>query len=82
MYSATGLSIEARLFLVTFSVIVPLIASSIGYGACKGKPKNLNREMYWTGFAAATVISGHETQELLSRFKVQFAKKREGNWGA
>jgi len=57
MHSETGLSVEAGLFLLTFFVIVPLIAATIGYAAWKGKPTNFNREMYWTGFVAAAIAS-------------------------
>ena len=57
MHSETGLWVEAGLLLLTFFVVVPLIAAAIGYAAWKGKPKNFSREMYWTAFAAATVVS-------------------------
>jgi hypothetical protein len=57
MYSETKMSIEAGLFLLMFFVIVPLTAASIGYAAWKGKPKNFSRDMYWTVFAATTVVS-------------------------
>src|SRR5260370_35140364 len=57
MHSETGLWVEAGLLLLTFFVVVPSIAAAIGYAAWKGKPKNFNREMYWTAFAAAIVGS-------------------------
>jgi len=57
MHSETGLWVEAGLLLLTFFVVVPSIAAAIGYAAWKGKPKNFNREMYWTAFAAAIVVS-------------------------
>jgi undecaprenyl pyrophosphate phosphatase UppP len=49
--------VEAGVLLLTFFVVIPSIAAAIGYAAWKGKPKNFNREMYWTSFAAATVAS-------------------------
>ena len=57
MHSEAGLWVEAGLLLLTFFVLVPSIAAAIGYAAWKGKPKNFNREMYWTAFAAAIVVS-------------------------
>jgi hypothetical protein len=48
----------AVLFLFTFFVLGPAIASGIAYAAWKGKPKNFDREMYWTAFAAAILASG------------------------
>jgi hypothetical protein len=57
MHSETGLWVEAGLLLLTFFVVVPSIAAAIGYAAWKGKPKSFNREMYWTAFAAAAVVS-------------------------
>jgi hypothetical protein len=57
MYSETGASVEAGLLLLTVFLLVASIAAAIGYAAWKGKPKNFNREMYWTGFAAALVAS-------------------------
>ena len=57
MRSDTGLWVEASLLIFTFFVVVPSIATAIGYAAWKGKPKNLDREMYWTAFATATGVS-------------------------
>jgi hypothetical protein len=57
VYSKAGLWLEAGLFLLTFFVVVPSIAATIGYAAWKGKPKNFSREMYWTVFAAAGAVS-------------------------
>jgi hypothetical protein len=48
----------AVLFLFTFFVLGPAIAAGIAYAAWKGKPKNFDREMYWTAFAAAILASG------------------------
>src|SRR5215469_11303368 len=56
MHSDTGLWIEAGLLIFTFFIVVPSIAAAIGYAAWKGKPKNFDREMYWTAFAAATGV--------------------------
>lgn len=52
-----GLWVEAGLLIFAFFVVVPSIAAAIGYAAWKGKPKNLDREMYWTAFAVATSVS-------------------------
>ena len=57
MHSDTGLWIEAGLLIFTFFIVVPSIAAAIGYAAWKGKPKNFDRQMYWTAFAAATGVS-------------------------
>jgi hypothetical protein len=57
MHSEAGLWFEAGLLIFTFFVVVPSIAAVIGYAAWKGKPKNFNREMYWTAFAAAIIAS-------------------------
>jgi membrane protease YdiL (CAAX protease family) len=57
MHSDAGLWVEAGLLIFAFFVVVPSIAALIGFAAWKGKPKNFNREMYWTAFAAATVLS-------------------------
>ena len=57
MHSETGVWVEAGFLIFTFFVAVPSIAAVIGYAAWKGKPKNFNREMYWTAFAAAIVAS-------------------------
>jgi membrane protease YdiL (CAAX protease family) len=57
MHLNNGLWVEAALLIFTFFVIVPSIAAAIGYAAWKGKPKNFDREMYWTAFAAATGVS-------------------------
>jgi hypothetical protein len=57
MHSDTGLWVEAGLVIFTFFVVVPSIAAAIGYAAWKGKPKNFDREMYWTAFATATGVS-------------------------
>ena len=39
-------------------LLVPVIAAAIGYAAWKGNPTNFDREMYWTAFVAAMVVSG------------------------
>jgi undecaprenyl pyrophosphate phosphatase UppP len=57
MHSDLGLWVEVGLLIFTFVVVVPSIAAAIGYAAWKGKPKNSDREMYWTAFAAATIAS-------------------------
>jgi hypothetical protein len=57
MHSHIGLWVEAGLLIFTFFVVVPSIAAAIGYAAWKGKPKTFDREMYWTAFAAATIVS-------------------------
>ena len=49
--------VGAGFLIFTFFVAVPSIAAVIGYAAWKGKPKNFNREMYWTAFAAAIIAS-------------------------
>ena len=57
MFSQSGIAAEAGLLILTFFVFVPSIAAAIGYAAWKGKPKNFDREMYWTAFAAAMIVS-------------------------
>jgi len=57
MHSDAGPWVEVAVLIFTFFVIVPSIAAAIGYAAWKGKPKNFNREMFWTAFAAATGVS-------------------------
>ncbi len=53
--SSNGLWVEAAFLVFTFFVIVPSIAAAIGYAAWKGKPKNFDREMYWTAFACVSM---------------------------
>jgi uncharacterized membrane protein len=50
--------LEAALFLQAFFVVAPTIAAVIGYAAWRGKPKNWDRSMYWTAFAASIIASG------------------------
>lgn len=50
--------LEASLFLLAFFLVAPTIAALIGYAAWKGKPKNWDRSMYWTAFAASIIASG------------------------
>jgi len=57
MHSDTSVWVEGGLFILTFFVVVPSIAAAIGYAAWNGKPKNFDREMYWTAFATATGVS-------------------------
>jgi len=57
MHSTIGLWVEAALLIFTFFVVVPSIAAAIGYAAWKGKPKNFDRQMYWTAFATAIGLS-------------------------
>jgi surface polysaccharide O-acyltransferase-like enzyme len=57
MFSQVGIAAEAGLLILTFFVFVPSIAAAIGYAAWKGWPKNFDREMYWTAFAAAIIAS-------------------------
>ena len=49
-------TVDGFLLFIVF-VIAPAIATVIGYSAWKGKPKNFDREMYWTAFAAAGAIA-------------------------
>jgi hypothetical protein len=58
MDSRAGLRIVDGLLLFTLFVAAPLIAAAIGYAAWKGRPKNFNREMYWTSFIAIGAAGG------------------------
>jgi hypothetical protein len=58
MDSRAGFWIVDGLLLFTLFVVAPLIAIAIGYAAWKGRPKNFNREMYWTSFIAIGAAGG------------------------
>lgn len=58
MSSETSLWVAGSLIFISFLVVVPAIAAAIGYAAWNGKPKDFDREMYWTAFAAAIIVSG------------------------
>jgi hypothetical protein len=58
MHSETSLWVAGALYFLVFLVLDPVIVAAIAYAAWKGKPKNFNREMYWTAFAASMVVSG------------------------
>jgi hypothetical protein len=47
----------ATFVLLIMSVGIPAIAVAIAYAAWRGKPKTFDREMYWTSFAAALIVS-------------------------
>lgn len=49
--------IETVVFLLTLFVVIPTIIIAIGYAAWAGKPRNWDRSMYWTAFAASMVAS-------------------------
>ena len=57
MYSVIELSFGAGFFMFSFFVVAPSLAAAIVYAAWKGKPKNFDRKMYWTAFAAAIGVS-------------------------
>jgi hypothetical protein len=52
------LQIVSVLELLTIFVGIPAIVVVIAIAASKGKPRNFDREMYWTSFAAAGILSG------------------------
>jgi hypothetical protein len=58
MDSETALWLIDGLLLFVLFVVAPSIAAVIGYAAWKGKPKNFEREMYWTAFVALGGVSG------------------------
>jgi hypothetical protein len=58
MDSKTTLWLIDGLLLFVLFVVAPSIAAVIGYAAWKGKPKNFEREMYWTAFVALGGVSG------------------------
>jgi EamA domain-containing membrane protein RarD len=43
--------------LLTMFIGIPAIVVVIAIAASKGKPQNFDREMYWTLFAAAGILS-------------------------
>lgn len=58
MESNAGVGVELGFILFTFAVLIPSIATAIGYAAWKGWPNSFDREMYWTAFAASGAVAG------------------------
>lgn len=58
MESNAGVGVELGFILFTFVVLIPSIATAIGYAAWKGWPKSFDREMYWTAFVASGAVAG------------------------
>jgi hypothetical protein len=56
MHSNPNWFIDGLLLLILFGV-APSIAAAVAYAAWKGKPKNFDREMYWTAFIAIGAVS-------------------------
>jgi ABC-type Na+ efflux pump permease subunit len=56
MHSNPNWLIDGLLLLILFGG-APSIAAAVGYAAWKGKPKNFDREMYWTAFIAIGAVS-------------------------
>jgi hypothetical protein len=52
-----GVQLEFAFITFTFFVMAPAIAASVGYSAWKGKPKNFDREMYWTAFVSTGAVA-------------------------
>ena len=48
------------IIILAFFILVLMLAVivAVGYAAFKGHPKNFDREMYWTCFAAAGIGAG------------------------
>jgi hypothetical protein len=71
MHTSVGASVELGFILITFFVIAPCIAATIGYAAWKGKPKSFDREMYWTAFVSTGAVAG---------FIIVYVQGNSGTW--
>jgi hypothetical protein len=58
MQTSVGVGVEFGFIMFTFFVMAPAIAAAVGYAAWKGKPKNFDREMYWTAFVSTGAVAG------------------------
>jgi hypothetical protein len=56
MHSNPNWIIDGLLLLILFGG-APSIAAVVAYAARKGKPKNFDREKYWTAFIAIGAVS-------------------------
>ena len=56
MHSNPNWLIDGLLLLILFGG-GPSIAAAVAYAAWKGKPKNFDREMYWTAFIGMGAVS-------------------------
>jgi hypothetical protein len=51
-------AVAQSVFVVfAFFVMAPTVAAVTGYRASRGKPKNFNRETYWTAFVAIGAVA-------------------------
>jgi hypothetical protein len=57
--------------MFAFFVIAPAIAATVGYFAWKRKPKNFDREMYWTAFVSTGAVAG---------FVIVYAQHHSETW--
>jgi cytochrome bd-type quinol oxidase subunit 1 len=54
---SVGAQLEFAFIMFTFFVMAPAIGAAVGYSAWKGKPKNFDREMYWTAFVFTVAVA-------------------------
>jgi hypothetical protein len=65
---------EAAFIVLAFFVLAPTVAAVIGYRASNGKPKNFDREMYWTAFVAIGAVA-----VIITRYAV-FMEAKDVAW--